>query len=265
VRVSERVASLPPGVHDKFRLQVELRDFKNRTLAFFDRTWELSELQAPLICSKTCKLHRTDSSGTWTTIQHTFRDYGHGLSYIVWRDGGRDTEAFAGQTGPLLDSPELVVAIPLHPLSLPIPANGGLADSFLIHASLAAWAWVAVGVALVVLLAWITWRACFKSSPAHRKMDEEARALLGFKSLMHKLCGGQEGKGARLLIEPTSMAPAEEALPATCLEIIKASIYRHIIALLKCPSRLRACFGKRSGRPSTPSGADRMDESLQLL
>ena len=61
-----------------------------------------------MICSTTCQLHRTDMSGVWTTVSHTFRDFGHGLTYIVWRDGGRDTEVFAGQTGPLLDSPQLV-------------------------------------------------------------------------------------------------------------------------------------------------------------
>ena len=44
-----------------------------------------------------------DWTGSWETVQYRFENYGPGVRYIRWKDGGMDSEHWAGHYGVLLD------------------------------------------------------------------------------------------------------------------------------------------------------------------
>ena len=110
IHVSERFAQLPPGLHDEYLLRVELQDASHQVLTH----WQLgsdAQRASPPQCSAMCQLRRRDGSGFWINRTHVFSNYGRGVRYVRWRDGGRDGDAYDGHTGALLDSPSLTLTL----------------------------------------------------------------------------------------------------------------------------------------------------------
>lgn len=93
VAVSEWFAGADPDPNDYAYLKVELRDAGHVAFATFDTG-----------------VFRT--RGGWLQISHRFTDYGPGLRYIYWEDGGKDTEEWAGQFGASLDAASCELELP---------------------------------------------------------------------------------------------------------------------------------------------------------
>ena len=128
IHLSERFAQLPPGTSDAYFLEVTLLDAARNPIDWWGRPGPSIDasgnfatapsfgehpphwvFESAAICSKECRLTREDGSPFWMERKHTFTDYGPGLRFIRWRDGGRDPASVRGQTGPLLDAPHLTM------------------------------------------------------------------------------------------------------------------------------------------------------------
>ena len=117
--VSERFAQVPPGERDEAFLRVELRDKQHEVIAEW-QPGEVSQRASPTRCSSSCELSRVDGTPFWTMMSHNFTNYGSGVRYVHWRDGGRDGEAYTGHVGTLMDAPTLTVDL--------LPASGCAKD-----------------------------------------------------------------------------------------------------------------------------------------
>ncbi|MCK5559500.1 MAG: hypothetical protein KAJ51_02860, partial [Thermoplasmata archaeon] len=80
-----------PNYGDSYYLKVELRDGNHNPIASYD--------------SGTNK-----ATTSWQKLSHTFSNYGSGLRYIYWEDGGDDAEYWRGYYGARLDAAFLTIA-----------------------------------------------------------------------------------------------------------------------------------------------------------
>lgn len=92
--VSERFR--PTYCPDTYFLEVELLDENMTSVASF----ATGTVQQTGPCTWTAN---------WETVQHTFTGYGPGVRYVRWRDGGDDSEYWAGHYGPAMDDAILTV------------------------------------------------------------------------------------------------------------------------------------------------------------
>ncbi len=93
-----------PLCNDRYYLLVELRDAGRQVIA----SYYSDELLA---------------YNFWKRLSHVFTDYGPGLRYIYWEDGGRGVESWSDHHGALLDAAWLSVDTAYQPSMTPTPAN----------------------------------------------------------------------------------------------------------------------------------------------
>lgn len=77
---------------DKYYLKVELRDANQNVITSWD-----SGLQT--------------ANANWQKLSHTFSNYGAGVRYIYWEDGGDDAEYWAGHYGAQMDNASLTIGL----------------------------------------------------------------------------------------------------------------------------------------------------------
>ena len=126
IYASERFAqmSMAFSTRSHYSLRIELRDAMHRVVAFwqpFSPAVASSHMRpfSPLQCTSACELTRQDGSPVWNSVRHAFTDYGPGVRYVHWRDGGIDGDYADGRHGTLLDDPELTIALdPRHGCAL---------------------------------------------------------------------------------------------------------------------------------------------------
>jgi hypothetical protein len=82
-----------PMVQDLFRLRVLLVSAINTCIAEFD--------SGTITCT-----------GEWTQLRYVWRGYGAGVRSIVWVDGGKDAETWAGHFGCTIDRPTVWIPKP---------------------------------------------------------------------------------------------------------------------------------------------------------
>jgi ketosteroid isomerase-like protein len=93
INISEWFRGIEPNTADKSYLKVELRDAGGNVIASFNS----GELTA---------------KSDWQQISHTFANYGAGVRYVYWEDGGKDTEYWAGHYGTQIDGASLTLTVP---------------------------------------------------------------------------------------------------------------------------------------------------------
>ena len=118
--------TLPPNPsprQDEYFLHVELLSAEREVLGTFGlpgprtdvpptataagRSWAFGAEEAAT-CSSDCVVGRKDGTAFWKEVRHTFSDYGTGVRFVRWRDGGRDAGAYNAH-GALLNAPSLTI------------------------------------------------------------------------------------------------------------------------------------------------------------
>jgi len=79
---------------------VDLKDASGATIASFDGG------------GTTTGVTESYDDDDWFEVSHTFADYGAGLRSITIRDGGRDSETWAGHYGVRLDDASVALVSP---------------------------------------------------------------------------------------------------------------------------------------------------------
>ncbi|MBD1833768.1 cadherin-like domain-containing protein [Cyanobacteria bacterium FACHB-472] len=93
INISEWFRGIGPKTADKSYLKVELRDAGGNVIASFNS----GELTA---------------KSDWQQISHKFANYGAGVRYVYWEDGGKDVEYWAGHYGTQIDGASLTLTVP---------------------------------------------------------------------------------------------------------------------------------------------------------
>jgi Ca2+-binding RTX toxin-like protein len=93
INISEWFRGIGPKTADLSYLKVELRDAGGNVIASFNS----GELTA---------------KSDWQQISHTFANYGAGVRYVYWEDGGKDVEYWAGHYGTQFDGASLTLTVP---------------------------------------------------------------------------------------------------------------------------------------------------------
>jgi hypothetical protein len=97
VKVEEWFGQANPYCRGRYYLKIELRDTNHTVIT----SWDSGE-------------HYTTWRGngllSWDKLSHEFSNYGTGLRYIYWEDGGIDEKWWAGYYGAKLDSASLTLA-----------------------------------------------------------------------------------------------------------------------------------------------------------
>jgi len=86
---------------DNYYLKVELRDAGGGVIASFDTGVQTTPGSGD-----------TYDDDNWFEVTHSFSDYGPGLRFIYWEDGGDDSEGWAGHYGTSLDDAFLEIGRP---------------------------------------------------------------------------------------------------------------------------------------------------------
>ena len=89
IKVSEAISCYLQGAADKYYIKVELRDASNAVIA----TWNSGTQAAPLTAPT-----------SWTVISGEFKNYGPGVRYIYFEDGGIDGGYWDGPWGTYHDA-----------------------------------------------------------------------------------------------------------------------------------------------------------------
>ena len=89
IRVSEAISSYLQGTADKYYIKVELRDASNAVLAVWNQGTQTAPLTAP---------------SSWTVFSAEFKNYGPGVRYIYFEDGGIDSGYWGGYYGTYHDA-----------------------------------------------------------------------------------------------------------------------------------------------------------------
>ncbi|MGC9445089.1 MAG: hypothetical protein ACP5E9_09230 [Candidatus Methanospirareceae archaeon] len=97
VQVEEWFGQANPYCRGRYYVKIELRDTNHKVIT----SWDSGE-------------HYTTWRGigllSWDKLSHEFSNYGAGLRYIYWEDGGIDEKYWAGYYGAKLDSASLTLA-----------------------------------------------------------------------------------------------------------------------------------------------------------
>jgi hypothetical protein len=93
INISEWFRGIGPKTADQSYLKVELRGAGGNVIASFNS----GELTA---------------KSDWQQISHTFANYGAGVRYVYWEDGGKDVEYWAGHYGTQFDGASLTLTVP---------------------------------------------------------------------------------------------------------------------------------------------------------
>ncbi|HEY9643887.1 MAG TPA: DUF4347 domain-containing protein, partial [Coleofasciculaceae cyanobacterium] len=111
INVAEWFRGSGPNVADTYYLKVELRDANQQVIT----SWDSGTLTA---------------NANWQQLTHAFTNYGAGVRYIYWEDGGDDAEYWAGNYGTQLDAASLTIDAPTVPANQ-APTDLGLSASAL--------------------------------------------------------------------------------------------------------------------------------------
>jgi hypothetical protein len=102
VEVSEWIKEVYAG-GDTYVFVVDLKDASGATIASFDGGGTTTGVTGN---------QSSYDDDDWFEVSHTFADYGAGLRSITIRDGGRDSESWAGHYGVRLDDASVALVSP---------------------------------------------------------------------------------------------------------------------------------------------------------
>ena len=94
IRVGEAISSYFNSIPDSYYIKVELRDQNQNVIA----TWNQGTLAAPL-----------QATADWVLHQHDFTNYGPGVRYVHFEDGGIDNGYWSGPFGTYHDAASVEV------------------------------------------------------------------------------------------------------------------------------------------------------------
>jgi hypothetical protein len=94
VNVEEWFGQANQYCRGRYYLKVELRDKDHNVIASWDSGGHWT-------------IWRGSGAASWDQLSHEFSDYGSGLRYIYWEDGGKDENRWAGWYGAKLDAASL--------------------------------------------------------------------------------------------------------------------------------------------------------------